>query len=255
MSAEKRATRDAVRAAVLERAGNRCEVCGLWSRDVQPALGVKLDAHHIIPRTEIANGGYVPSNLIALCDEGLGCHWKAERWPADHPTYGRAALFKRIGSSEAQARADAAKLSQPRTKIVARNARRTRALYTRNFGVDGRRGAAVRTMGCCIAGKAGHTCEWKHDACHSTARGMGGTKGDSGHLWNGCAAAHREAGERGTSQRAAFVAKYGADPEQRAAEVKAELDERFGPEPCWRCKGIGEHAPLCPTMEARTARR
>jgi hypothetical protein len=246
VSAGKRAIREAFRAAVFERAGNRCEVCG--------KAGGKLDAHHIIDRKDMPHGGYVASNGIALCDEGMGCHWKAEHWPS-HPLYGREALFKRIGSSERQARADAAKLASPRAAVVTRNAKRTRALYARNYGVDGRRGAAVRAMGCCIAGHLEHACSWKKDACHSTARGMGGTKGGSGNLWNGCAGAHREAGERGTSQRAAFVEKYGLDPEQRAAEIKAELDERFGLEPCWRCHEIGGHAPLCSTMEARTACR
>ncbi len=108
-------------------------------------------------------------------------------------------------------------------------------------------------MGCKIVGVAGHVCEWKIDACHSTARGMGGVKGDSGKLWDGCRAAHREAGERGTSQRADFIARYGLDPEARAAEIKAELDERFGPEPCWKCHQIEGHSLLCPTAEGRRA--
>lgn len=135
------------------------------------------------------------------------------------------------------------------------NRTRAKKLYDRNYGIGGRRGDAVRAMGCRIAGHPGHTCSWKIDACHSTARGMGGTKGDSGCLWDGCRNAHREAGERGTSERAAFVERYSFDPEQRAAEIKAELDERFGPEPCYRCGATTGHTPLCSTVEGRAAAR
>lgn len=135
------------------------------------------------------------------------------------------------------------------------NRKRVKKLRDRNYGVDGRRGEAVRAMGCKIAGVARHVCVWKIDACHSTARGMGGVKGDSGKLWDGCREAHREAGERGTSERAAFIEKYAMDPEVRAAEIKVELDERFGPEPCWRCGEINGHTLLCSTVEGRNACR
>jgi hypothetical protein len=142
-----------------------------------------------------------------------------------------------------------------RKPVAPVNRKRRAALFDRNYGVGGQRGESVRAMGCGIAGVAGHVCEEKKDACHSTARGMGGTKGDSGKLWDGCRAAHREAGERGTSQRAAFVEKYGMDPEVRAAEVKAELDERFGLEPCWKCGETNGHTLLCSTVEGRNACR
>lgn len=136
-----------------------------------------------------------------------------------------------------------------------RKGKRAASLYERNYGADGQRGDAVRAMGCCIAGHPMHTCVWKIDACHSVARGMGGTKGDSGCLWNGCRAAHQEAGERGSPKRATFIERYGLDPEQRAAEIKADLDERFGLEPCYRCGEAGGHSPLCSTVEGRRAAR
>lgn len=145
--------------------------------------------------------------------------------------------------------------AKKRKVVRKRNHERAALMFDRNYGVGGRRGEAVRAMGCRLATHPLHTCEWKIDACHSTARGMGGTKGDSGDLWDGCRAAHREAGERGTSQRASFVERYSFDPEQRAAEVKAELDERFGPEPCYRCGETTGHTMLCSTAEGRRAAR
>lgn len=153
--------------------------------------------------------------------------------------------------------ADRGRASGGRRGLSLRRRNRTRAkkLFDRNYGIDGRRGEAVRAMGCRLATHPLHTCEWKLDACHAVARGMGGTKGDSGDLWDGCRAAHREAGERGTSQREAFVQRYGLDPERRAAEIKLELDERFGPEPCYRCGETNGHTLLCPTAEGRAAAR
>lgn len=139
--------------------------------------------------------------------------------------------------------------------VKKRNAKRAAELHDRNYGADGQRGEAVRAMGCAIAGHPQHTCAWKIDACHSTARGMGGTKGDSGRLWNGCRTAHEEAGERGTPKRAAFVKLYSFDPEERAAEIKTELDERFGLEQCYRCGERGGHSLLCSTVEGRRAAR
>lgn len=114
MKEGKKAVRAAFRAAVFKRAARgtgrpKCERCG--------AQEWPLDAHHIIPREDMPNGGYIISNGIALCDFSIdipgeqwarGCHWKAESWP-DHPTYCRAALFAIIGSSEEQARREDAR--------------------------------------------------------------------------------------------------------------------------------------------------
>lgn len=60
------------RNSVFERDKNRCRVCG--------RSDVKLDAHHIVDRNELPNGGYVLENGITLCDTENGCHIKAEKY-------------------------------------------------------------------------------------------------------------------------------------------------------------------------------
>lgn len=92
----KKQIRAAFREAVFERDGHACAVCG-------KADG-KLDAHHIIDRHDMPNGGYVAANGITLCagDDQDNCHWKAEQWHATGralPGYAPEELFARIGSS------------------------------------------------------------------------------------------------------------------------------------------------------------
>lgn len=94
MSAKKKAVRAAFRDAVFRRDGHRCVICG--------ATGVPLDAHHIHPREDMPNGGYVAANGITLCDTEDGCHAKAEavlQGRAEDDVFAPSALFKRIGSS------------------------------------------------------------------------------------------------------------------------------------------------------------
>lgn len=63
-------TRDQFRAAVLQRDGHRCVICGSDG---------KLDAHHIMERRLFSDGGYYLDNGASLCDDsGEGCHMKAE---------------------------------------------------------------------------------------------------------------------------------------------------------------------------------
>lgn len=88
--------RDEFRSAVFHRDGNKCRVCGVRG------ASVKLDAHHIVDRHEMPNGGYVPENGISLCDQPGGCHEKAEAYhrgdeilPGFHPNE----LYVLIGSS------------------------------------------------------------------------------------------------------------------------------------------------------------
>lgn len=128
-------------------------------------------------------------------------------------------------------------------------------LYDRNYGLGGRRGAAVRKMRCCAADSARHTCGGPMQACHARARGMGGVQGDARDLFPACAAAHREAGERGTSQRAAFEQLHGVDVTAIAERIAAELDEQLGPEPCWLCGQVEGHAPACKDVRASAERR
>jgi len=81
--------------AVFERDGHKCVMCGRKHT---------LNAHHIIDRHEIINGGYVKENGITLCagEDKDNCHWKAEQYHAtgiDYYGYSQEELFKRIGSS------------------------------------------------------------------------------------------------------------------------------------------------------------
>lgn len=79
----KQETRRRFRDAVFERDGYRCVVCGFQSSAEE--VEHDLDAHHITPREEFDNGGYVKENGVSLCDPtkrggplARGCHYKAE---------------------------------------------------------------------------------------------------------------------------------------------------------------------------------
>ena len=65
MSVAKKRVREAFRAAVFARDRGRCLVCG------HPAV----DAHHIVPREQSIDGGYVVENGASLC---AACHESAE---------------------------------------------------------------------------------------------------------------------------------------------------------------------------------
>ena len=81
---------------VISRDKSKCKICG--------KSDVKLDAHHIVDRNQMPNGGHVVENGITLCDDVDGCHLKAERF---HITGGKefikgfhpSDLFKIINSS------------------------------------------------------------------------------------------------------------------------------------------------------------
>ena len=79
----KKEIRRKFRDACFKRDGYRCVVCGFQSSP-EKALD-ELDAHHITPREEMPNGGYVKDNGVTLCDPAKrggtaeeGCHHKAE---------------------------------------------------------------------------------------------------------------------------------------------------------------------------------
>lgn len=100
MSAKKKAVRAAFRDAVFHRDNHRCVICG--------ARNVPLDAHHIHPREDMPNGGYVAANGITLCDTEDGCHAKAEavlQGRAEDPRFAPSALFDLIGSNFEHAQA------------------------------------------------------------------------------------------------------------------------------------------------------
>lgn len=58
MSSNKKAVRQAFREAVFERDGHRCVFCHITEN---------LDAHHIINRNLMPNGGYTLDNGVTLC--------------------------------------------------------------------------------------------------------------------------------------------------------------------------------------------
>ena len=93
--------------------------------------------------------------------------------------------------------------------------------YARNYGT---RGAAVRERGCLLLTSSVTPCGGPVHAAHSIARGMGGAKGDRRDLVPLCARHHRESGERGTSDRAAFEAAHGLDLQAEAARIAEQLD-------------------------------
>ncbi len=89
----KQQIRENFRNEVFERDGFACKCCG-------ESEG-KLDAHHIVDRSKMPNGGYVKQNGITLCEP---CHELAEIW---HQTHGEdwhdhmrpIDLFNLIGSN------------------------------------------------------------------------------------------------------------------------------------------------------------
>jgi predicted restriction endonuclease len=83
VSRSKKAVRAAFRAAVFERDGHRCRVCGDPSEP--------LDAHHITSREEMPAGGYVLENGISLCPRD---HERAEAGEFEPER-----LYELIGSS------------------------------------------------------------------------------------------------------------------------------------------------------------
>lgn len=76
MSLKKKQFRKAIREQVFARDKFRCRKCDVTSQSLA-TRGEKLDAHHIIDRNEMENGGYTLSNLISLCPI---CHEKAEQY-------------------------------------------------------------------------------------------------------------------------------------------------------------------------------
>jgi 5-methylcytosine-specific restriction endonuclease McrA len=96
----KKQKRDNFRNKVFARDKHQCVMC--------KKKGCKLDAHHIVDRTEINDGGYLLENGITLCagDDQDNCHWKAEQFHCmgvAHPGYSQDDLFGKIGSSLEQA--------------------------------------------------------------------------------------------------------------------------------------------------------
>ena len=73
MSLKKRQVRAAFRDACFKRDRFCCAICGCKADRKDPES--TLDAHHISPREEFANGGYVKENGISLCKVGNNCQY------------------------------------------------------------------------------------------------------------------------------------------------------------------------------------
>ncbi len=99
------------RNSVYERDNYSCVTCGLVADKTNPQE--VLDAHHIIDRNQIENGGYVKENGISLCKVKKNCHLKAEEFHSTGvaiPGFSPEELFIKIKSSEKIAREAASKL-------------------------------------------------------------------------------------------------------------------------------------------------
>ena len=109
MSATKKKIRENFRSSVFERDQHMCVMCKVL--DVELAGGGKaLDAHHIVDRNEMPNGGYVKENGISLCPT---CHELAEVYHStgtSHPDFSPDDLFGKIGSNLEKARRAAEKI-------------------------------------------------------------------------------------------------------------------------------------------------
>lgn len=107
---DKKEIRRNFRDAVFKRDGFRCAMCGMKSS--KDKAEQELDAHHIVNRKEMPNGGYVKENGIALCKES--CHQKAEVFHSTGtpvPGYSVEELYKKINSSYEKAVEASQKLS------------------------------------------------------------------------------------------------------------------------------------------------
>lgn len=93
---DKKQVRKLFREACLKRDKYRCVMCKIAAPDSDLDF---LDCHHIVSRTELIGGGYVPANGIILCPD---CHLKAEQFHQTgvaYPGYSIDELYAAIGSS------------------------------------------------------------------------------------------------------------------------------------------------------------
>lgn len=121
----KQSVRANFRKEVFTRDGFKCRCCGKSGYDRQndysfhqAIIGnkkklVPLDAHHILRREWMENGGYVKNNGISVCDN---CHLKAEKfWDGSYKCedgFYPYQLFKLVNSSAKKAVEDSIKLGE-----------------------------------------------------------------------------------------------------------------------------------------------
>ena len=99
---QKKQVRKNFRDSVFKRDKYRCRGCGkLFPHN---SIEEYLDAHHVTPREEMPNGGYVKENGISLCKSE--CHMKAEMWiknESGEEGFDPRTLYNKIGSSKESA--------------------------------------------------------------------------------------------------------------------------------------------------------
>lgn len=102
MSQKKKQTRNNFRTLVFQRDKYRCVICQLKADQNDPEA--LLDAHHITPREEMPNGGYVKENGVSLCKDN--CHLKAEQYLQKESTdeqFSPETLYRKIKSTKERA--------------------------------------------------------------------------------------------------------------------------------------------------------
>lgn len=116
MSQQKKQVRANFRRETFARDKCTCQGCGRLLPEEE------LDAHHITPREDMPNGGYVKENGVTLCkeprDKLLSCHemaeayLKPEEYGVEEPGYSPAELYSKIGSSHDRAYKASLKLGE-----------------------------------------------------------------------------------------------------------------------------------------------
>ena len=120
------------------------------------------------------------------------------------------------------------------------NSTRRRESHDRNFGP---RAKAVRAMDCvCVPALQAWlddgcpdladpptACMGDIQACHDTARGMGGCNSSSRELFPGCFNHHDAFGAKGSTKRLRAEARYDVNITKTVERIAAELDARMIP--------------------------
>lgn len=123
---------------------------------------------------------------------------------------------------------DPAKAAAPKRakRVRARNPKRRAVKHERNYaGPDGEHCRFIRSLPCAVKGRSmlpEHDCRGRVEDAHVVPRGMSGSNGCWADTVPLCTKHHREAGERGTSDRAAFERRYRVNLRHLADDLAAE---------------------------------
>lgn len=105
------------RDSVFSRDRYSCAYCG--KKHDRNDAEETLDAHHVTPREDMPNGGYVKENGVSLCKDG--CHFEAEMWLKNgqgKEGLDPESLYKAIGSSHEEAVASSEQLKPERKQTM-----------------------------------------------------------------------------------------------------------------------------------------